>query len=189
MDLLESSSHLIENVKKIQRIESGNDAYGITDLGWMLEDVVEELKDQPGKETTINYRPRLKLMVNASELLKDVFTNIIGNAIKHSEKAVTIDVMVSKVFEDGREYYRTIVEDNGPGIPDDMKDRVFSRLQRGGTKASGAGLGLYLVRRLVEDYHGRVWAEDRVPGDHTKGAKFIVLLPVASASARPAVTM
>ena len=71
LDLLESSSHLIENVKKIQRIESGNDAYGITDLGWMLEDVVEELKDQPGKETTINYRPRLKLMVNASELLKE----------------------------------------------------------------------------------------------------------------------
>ena len=96
---------------------------------------------------------------------------------------------VSKVFEDGREYYRTIVEDNGPGIPDDMKDRIFSRLLRGGTKASGAGLGLYLVRRLVEDYHGRVWAEDRVPGDHTKGAKFIVLLPVASASARPAVAM
>ena len=76
LDLLESSSHLIENVKKIQRIESGNDAYGITDLGWMLEDVVEELKDQPGKETTINYRPRLKLMVNASELLKDVFLSI-----------------------------------------------------------------------------------------------------------------
>ena len=176
-------------VKKIQRIESGSDAYGITDLGWTLEDVVEELKDQPGRETTINYRPRLKLMVNASELLKDVFTNIVGNAIKHSEKAVIIDVMVSKVFEDGREYYRTTVEDNGPGIPDDMKDRVFSRLQRGGTKASGAGLGLYLVRRLVEDYHGRVWAEDRVPGDHAKGAKFIVMLPVASASARPAVTM
>ena len=87
---------------------------------------------------------------------------------------------VSKVFEDGREYYRTIVEDNGPGIPDDMKDRIFSRLLRGGTKASGAGLGTYLVRRLVEDYHGRVWAEDRLAGDHSQGARFVVLLPVAT---------
>jgi signal transduction histidine kinase len=39
------------------------------------------------------------------------------------------------------------------------------------------GLGLYLVKSLVESYGGRVWVEDREPGDHTKGAKFVVMLP------------
>jgi signal transduction histidine kinase len=40
------------------------------------------------------------------------------------------------------------------------------------------GLGLYLVKTLVDSYGG-VWAEDRVPGDHTKGARFVVMLPAA----------
>jgi signal transduction histidine kinase len=39
------------------------------------------------------------------------------------------------------------------------------------------GLGLYLVRTLVDSYNGSVWAEDRVKGDHTKGARFVVMLP------------
>ena len=50
------------------------------------------------------------------------------------------------------------------------------RFQRGATKASGRGLGLYLVKTLVDDYHGRVWVEDRVPGDYKKGAQFVVRL-------------
>jgi signal transduction histidine kinase len=39
------------------------------------------------------------------------------------------------------------------------------------------GLGLYIVKTLVESYGGRVWVEDRVAGDHTKGARFVVMLP------------
>ena len=55
--------------------------------------------------------------------------------------------------------------------------KLFTRFRRGQTKASGKGLGLYLVRTLVESYRGCVRVEDRVPGDHTKGAKFVVMLP------------
>jgi len=69
------------------------------------------------------------------------------------------------------------VEDNGPGIPDILKARIFNRFERGDTKAHGKGLGLYIVRSLIEDYHGRVWVEDRVPGDHAKGARFVIMIP------------
>jgi signal transduction histidine kinase len=71
-----------------------------------------------------------------------------------------------------------MIDDNGPGIPDDMKERVFNRMQRGDTKASGSGLGLYLVKTLVDSYGGKVWVEDRVKGDYGKGARFMVMLPV-----------
>jgi signal transduction histidine kinase len=50
---------------------------------------------------------------------------------------------------------------------------------KGNSGAKGMGLGLYLVKSLAESYGGRVWVEDRVPGDHTQGAKFVVMLPVA----------
>jgi signal transduction histidine kinase len=78
---------------------------------------------------------------------------------------------------DGVDHDEVPVEDNGPGVPDGMKGKIFNRLQRGNTKARGMGLGLYIARALVESYGGSVEAEDRVPGDHTKGAKFLVYLP------------
>jgi signal transduction histidine kinase len=48
---------------------------------------------------------------------------------------------------------------------------------KGNDKEKGMGIGLYLVKSLVDSYNGRVWVEDRVPGDHTKGARFVVMLP------------
>ena len=180
LDILESSSHLIETVKKIQQLEMGGAGHGPVDLGWLLEEAIHEFKGNPREKVSINYLAQLERFVIASGLLKDVFTNIIGNAIKHAHGPVTIDVLLSKIHENGEEYYKVSIEDNGPGIPDDMKDKIFTRLQRGKTRASGAGLGLFLVKRLVEDYRGQVWVEDRVLGDHAQGARFVVQLPAIS---------
>ncbi len=79
-----------------------------------------------------------------------------------------------------KKYYRVTVEDNGPGIPDELKNRLFMRFQGDQAKAIGKGLGLYLVRTLVHDFRGTIRVEDRVPGDYKKGAKFVVLLPAAA---------
>jgi len=64
-------------------------------------------------------------------------------------------------------------------VPDAMKEAIFSRFQRGETAARGRGLGLYIVRMLVEEFGGSVYVEDRVPGDHTRGARFVILMPAA----------
>jgi signal transduction histidine kinase len=121
--------------------------------------------------------------VMANKLLHDVFSNLIGNAIKHSDgNGVNINIMLENASENGKKYHKVLVEDTGPGVPDDMKDRIFNRLQRGDTKARGLGLGLFIVKTLVESYHGKVWVEDRVQGDHKKGSRFVVLLPVAEDS-------
>ncbi len=176
---LEESTRLIENVQKMQRIEFHEVKQGAINLSSTIEDVVQTHLILPRKQVTINFKPSKNQIVIANELLTDVFSNLIGNAIKHSNDPVVISIIVGKAYEHGREYYKIIVEDDGPGIPDEMKGRLFSRLTRGRTKAVGSGLGLYLVRRLVEDYQGRVWVEDRVAGDYSKGARFVVMLPVA----------
>jgi signal transduction histidine kinase len=120
-------------------------------------------------------------LVMADELIRDVFSNLIDNAIKHArtDRPLEIGIGLSGMKEMGKDYFVIVVEDNGPGIPDNVKYRLFKRYQRGETKADGKGLGLYIVRTLVQNYGGRAWAEDRVPGDYTKGSRFVVVLPAA----------
>ncbi len=189
MDIIETSNRLIENVRKIQQVEGHEAKHGMIDIGWLLEDVRAEAEKFPGREVRISYKTTIKKFVIASELLRDVFDNLITNAIKHSTGPVEISIFLAKMFENGREYYKVSVEDDGPGIPDEMKSKLFQRKQRGRSKTAGSGLGLFLVRKLVEDFQGRVWVEDRVPGDHTRGAKFVVLLPAVTVDGRGQVAL
>jgi PAS domain S-box-containing protein len=177
LEALINSSKLIENVKKLQRIKSGEVRHNKMDVNLVLLDVKKAISSINDRGIVIDYSPVPGCMVMANELLKDVFSNLVGNAIKHSKGPLEISMGISRVSADGKEHYRVYIEDNGPGIPDSIKNKLFTRFQRGDTQASGKGLGLYLVRTLVEDFDGRVWVEDRVPGDHAKGSRFVVMLP------------
>jgi signal transduction histidine kinase len=101
----------------------------------------------------------------------------VGNAIKHSTGPINIDIKVWNTYN-GQAFCNISIEDNGPGIPPEQKNMMFTRFQPGATKAHGKGLGLYLVKALVEDFHGNIWVEDRIPGDYSKGSKFVIRLPV-----------
>ncbi|MCJ7489252.1 MAG: sensor histidine kinase, partial [Thermoplasmata archaeon] len=67
-------------------------------------------------------------------------------------------------------------------IPDSKKSLVFGRMSGGAEGPPALGLGLSIVRVIVESYHGIVWVEDRVKGDHSKGSIFRVALPMASST-------
>jgi K+-sensing histidine kinase KdpD len=116
--------------------------------------------------------------VQANELLRDVFVNLIGNAIKHSSGPIFVNISMKPVGEKGVKYYEVLVEDNGPGIPYDLKKTLFGRLNLAATRARGKGFGLCLIKMLVDDFKGKFRVEDRVKGDYTKGARFVVTLPV-----------
>jgi PAS domain S-box-containing protein len=178
LEAIDGSSRLIENVRKLQKSMSGNFQSVVYDLGALIEEVAAQFKAIPDRDVRITCGAIKDIHVQANELLRDVFTNLIDNAIKHSTGPASITIrMASDVRTDGQGYCTVTIDDNGPGIPDQLKEMVFKRMQRGDTKAKGSGLGLFLVKSLVEDYGGKVWAEDRVKGDHTRGARFKVLLP------------
>jgi PAS domain S-box-containing protein len=183
VEMLTSSSQLIANLRKIQLAESGELKNQVSDLCDILEEVKRKYSGIPGKDVTITIRyiDKDSCMVLANNLIADIFGNLVDNAIKHSipGRPLAIDMALSKTSEGGRDYFRVAIEDNGPGISDELKARLFSRLQRGRTRTAGKGLGLYLVRSLVTGFHGKVWVEDRVPGDSSKGTRFVVLLPAA----------
>ena len=147
------------------------------DIGQILAEVQKNYSHTCDKRTIIRYTPVSGYLVMANELLYDVFSNLVSNAIKHTQADPVIDISLREVHEDGRIFYQVTVEDNGPGIPDELKVKVFNRHLRGDTKAKGSGIGLYLVKTLVDSYHGRVRVEDRVSGDRSKGSRFVVTLP------------
>jgi PAS domain S-box-containing protein len=174
---LQNSSRLIDNVRKLQKARSGELRRQAMDVGTVLSDVQKYYSHIPGQSVTINYTPVTGCIVMADELLYDVFSNLVGNAIKHSNRTPLISIMVEKE-KGGKSYHKIIVEDNGPGISDDLKPKIFDRHLRGNTQAKGSGIGLYLVKTLVESYDGRAWVEDRVHGDKSKGSSFVILLPI-----------
>jgi PAS domain S-box-containing protein len=179
---LKRSARLIENVRKLQMMRRGEFKEECIDLNDLLSNIVKEHEFML-PANSIKFVGVGLHRVMANKLLHDVFSNLVGNAVKHSNgSGVDINVKLENASENGKNYYKVLVEDNGPGIPGEMKDKIFNRLQRGDTKARGLGLGLYIVKSLVDSYGGRVWVEDRVQGDHTKGSRFVVLLPAVEDS-------
>ena len=183
LEALWNSSSLIRSVRKLQQISTSEFSYRVFDLHQIMADVFKRYEHILDRDLTLkvsfNYSMDTHFFVRANDLIKDIFDNLINNAIKHSdpEKPLVITLGLKTVEEDGRRYHRASVEDNGPGIPDALKEKIFSRFQQGDTKASGKGLGLYIVKALVEKYGGSVCVEDRVPGDYARGARLVVILP------------
>ncbi len=183
LEVMRSASEIISNVRKIKQIteDKGKNAYEshIVNLCEVLPRLKERYANVSGRNITINLAMPPICFVKANDLIKDVFSNLLDNAIKHSDpqKPLIINVKLELRKEKQRSYYLCLIDDNGPGIPDWVKDKIFERFQRGTTKAHGKGFGLFLVKKLVHDYHGSVWVEDRVPGDYSRGTKFTIMLP------------
>ncbi len=176
---LDESIKLIDTIRKVQLSRSLSLENDTIDLNALLHEVIDQATSREDGRVEITYHPSDRALVVGNELLRDLFSNLIGNAIKHSLQQVHIDVTINPYVLQGQDYLRIDVADDGPGIPDAVKSRLFRKGERGGTKASGKGLGLFLALNIVQGAGGRIWVEDRVPGDHTKGTCFVVLLPRA----------
>ncbi len=185
LEVLRNSSDIIQNVRKLRQMakeETRKDmAASIINLCEVIAGLKAAYSSVKGREVTVHVDVPKLCFVKANNLIRDVFSNLIENSIKHSDpaKPLTINITIKPMKNNKKNYFMCTVDDNGPGIQDWVKDKIFMRFQRGATKAHGKGLGLYLVKRLVEDYRGKVWVEDRVPGEYSKGARFVVMLPAA----------
>ncbi len=179
LEAMRNSSRLIENVKKLRRANEGDMYLRPVDLDKLIKDVIAEHGQAPGREVAISYEPADNAMVMANELLKDVFVNLVSNAIKHSSGTVHIDIRREATEAGGRRLYRITLEDDGPGIPQELKPVVFDRILRSRARIGGNGIGLYLVKTLIDNFGGSIAVEDRMPGELNRGTRFIVILPAA----------
>lgn len=111
-------------------------------------------------------------------LLMHVWVNLIDNAVKFSPQKGTITLSLKKERDD----VRFLVEDEGPGIDTEVKNRIFDKFYQadGSHKIDGNGLGLALVKRIVDSAGGTIEAENREYG----GCRFTVRLPIEDNSKR-----
>jgi signal transduction histidine kinase len=141
-------------------------------------DAIEIVVDSyPDKEIKVNTNlVKGKQKVLADEFLIDLFYNLLHNAARMDQsESVVIDV--SEYPSDEKGMLMLKIEDRGPGISDSMKDAIISRFDE--KVKRGWGLGLTLVKQIVDRYGGRIWIEDRVSGNHSQGASFVLVLPAA----------
>ncbi|MDD4252982.1 MAG: ATP-binding protein, partial [Methanoculleus horonobensis] len=164
------SIEILGIVSKIRRIHAGPPALRPTEIDAVIRTEIDHFPSVP-----ISYEGA-SCEVVADDLLCEVFTNLIGNAVKHGGPGVTVTIRVEP--EEGG-FVRVTVADTGRGVPDDRKEEIFHRYERK-QRGVGEGLGLYLVQILIDRYGGRIWVEDRVPGRPGEGAAFVFLLRKAA---------
>jgi signal transduction histidine kinase len=170
----------VRDLSRIRHLEESE--LIIKDLKHIVSEATEETKRLfPDKTVKINYdRTAVGRYVRCTPLATRVFTNILTNAVKYDpSRDVSIDIDVDNIVREGQVFWRTRVIDRGKGIPDAEKQRIFERFHRLDQVVSGTGLGLYVAKFITEAGGGRIWAEDRVQGDHTKGTVLVVLMKKA----------
>jgi len=179
-----SISELIQRASKLTKIEEeGARDMGPIELGEVLkESSATVMMGSPDRKAKINLKlGGNRYFVTGNELADEIFTNVLKNAVDYDPHAEpVVDVSIGEFFVDYMRYWCVSVSDNGIGIPDSKKAVVFGRFNGRENTPAGSGLGLSIVRAVVEAYQGMVWVEDRVPGDHSKGCVFRVALPMTS---------
>jgi PAS domain S-box-containing protein len=179
MEIIKDSSRLIHDVRKLRSVVSGRMSMEKLDAGEVLSRAVTEFSRGEGKDTRVNYRPQKGCIVMAGELLYDALSTILFNFLRHSRGRLTMDIGISEVREDGRSYCRISFEDHGPGISDKMKKELMGDVRDVSDIEVRRGLELRFVKTIIDSYHGRIWMEDRVPGDYAKGIRVVIMLPGA----------
>jgi signal transduction histidine kinase len=172
-------NRLAADVRTMSRLTFSATTLAMVDIGKVMVDSMESIR-QYFLSRKIVYHRDFEVGVyhsKADDLIRELFINLLTNAVKYDpNNPVVIDVSIEKI--EVKHGHRLIISiaDHGRGVPDNLKQEIFERFSKAPRK-KGSGLGLHIVKTLAARYHGRAWVEDRVKGEHTKGAVFKVELP------------
>jgi len=142
----------------------------VTDV---VRSAVETVRAKHDRVAITAYGLGQEVRVVADDMLESVFHNLLQNSVVHNDTDLP-EIEVAVAVRD--DVALVTVADNGPSVPDDRKEVIFGRGEKG-LESPGTGLGLYLARTLVEGYGGEVWVED----NGSEGSVFNVALPLADA--------
>lgn len=161
---------LLETANAVLESETGSQAFDRVDISNVIREQIRTLEEEAPRadiETQIDEG----LYVESNQFVDEVFYNILDNAVTHNDpRRLTVAVVAAETDD------AVVVEiaDDGSGIPEDVRESVFDPGVRT-AESDGDGIGLYLVRKLVETYGGRVAVRNRSPA----GTRFRLWFPKA----------
>jgi len=174
---------LVNDLLEVDHIQSGKDqfVFSAISLSPIITSVVADLMplvEKSGLHIVATDLVGVNV-VGDSDKLRAVFQNLIENAVKYNRKDGTITVRTVVGEEGGKRQLRATVTDTGIGIPENQSGRIFSKFFRAPNALKvdtvGSGLGLFIVKQIVERHGGKIWFESKTG----EGTTFIVTLPLA----------
>jgi len=169
--------NLISNVTNLSEIRKSPFPLHTVDLKSIINKTIEHIKKLYEHRNLIFQIPEQNFMLKSNDLLTNIFENILVNAIIHNKnKTIEVGIKTSKYKLNQIQYIKIEFIDNGVGISDDRKKEIFITREEEESKFR-TGLGLSLIKKVIESYNGKIWVEDRVKGDYTRGSNFILLIP------------
>ncbi len=169
--------NLVENLLSITRIEEGRMNINFTTE--LVDEVVAEAikhvhKREDGQKISVVHKDELLLAEMDTRLIIQVIINILDNAVKYTPLNSTITITTEKKNDKAV----ISIADNGTGIPDELKERVFDMFYTGANKVADSrrsiGLGLALCKSIIGVHNGEIFVKDNVP----RGAIFTFTLPI-----------
>ncbi len=154
-----------------------------TDIAALVQEtVVETFPKRSPVQLVTDYAPDLPLLRCDGEKLKRAFSELIENAVSFMPEGGTLTVGVQRIAPGGgpafarlapsRAYVQVNFADTGPGVPAELKEKIFTPFFS--SRVKGMGLGLSIVKGIVDAHHGKI----RESGEPGQGAQFLIFLPV-----------
>ncbi len=162
---LEEEEDLIDKIKELREVDR-KDEIETVELDKYIKKGIEDVSSMLEKSEVDVKKGDLEEEVRGGDLLEELFTNLLENSLTHSNCE---NIEISK-YGEGEDLV-VVFEDDGKGIPDDKKEKILEkRYKREGSK--GSGLGMYLVKRILETYDGDIEVKDSEMG----GVRFDIYL-------------
>ena len=179
---------LIKDLLSFSRLNTSEGFFEITDLNEIIDDVKEEFKEiMEGKNAFIESTELSEVKIIPFQF-RQLVHNLISNALKFSKPDVPPHIIIKSIIEKGRklnkvkllpeiEYLHLSFTDNGIGFDKQFSERIFEVFQKlhGKEEYAGSGIGLAIVKKVVENHKGIILAESEVG----KGATFNIYLPLS----------
>lgn len=188
-------NRMISNLLEVARVESGKLqlALGAVDLRDCIGKTVDSmalLLNKKRLRVDLLLPDDLPPVTGDADRLRLVFNNLLDNAIKYTPTGSSIRISAQRLQPDSPlmaedsllpdiPYVQVVVSDSGPGIPAEFLERVFGKYERVDPHGPGIGLGLAIVRSVIEMHHGKVWVRSNLG----EGTSFNVILPAGTTQA------